>query len=95
MQQVPKKIELIWSLAISTAALQGIGALTKSLSEATGILDPHNELRLETHEHDSQKGCLDIVPGQPSRRIVCAKALHEQLVCERVRPDQGTNIAEH
>jgi hypothetical protein len=55
MQQVPKKIELLWSLAIPMAVLQGIGTLTKSPSQATGILDPHNELRLEAHEHDSQK----------------------------------------
>jgi len=75
MQQEAKKIELLWSLAISIALLQCTRALTKSPRQATGTLDPHNELSLETHEHDSQK-----LSGQYSRTALAPDCLRESTL---------------
>jgi hypothetical protein len=74
MQQVPKKIELLWSLVILMALRQGMAALTKTPGQAAGILDPHNESRLEAHEHDSQKR----LPGHCSRPAFAPDCLREK-----------------
>jgi hypothetical protein len=90
MQQVAKKIELFWSLAISMALLQGIAAWIKTPRQATGILDPHTDCAAKHTNTKAKNGCLDIVPDQPSRRVVCAKAPRELLVCWRGGPDTET-----
>jgi hypothetical protein len=75
MQQEAKKIELLWSLAISMALLQGIRALTKSPRQATGTLDPHNESSLETHELDSQKTAWTLFPDSTRAGLSARKHL--------------------
>jgi hypothetical protein len=93
MQQVTKKIELFWSLAITIALLQGIAAWIKAPRQATGILDPRTNCASKHTNTKAKNGCLDIVPDQPWRQIVCTKAPRELLVCWRVGPDTETALA--
>jgi hypothetical protein len=53
----------------------------KTPRRSTGILDPHTGCAPKRTYTKAKNGGLDIVPGQPSRRIVCAKVLRELSVC--------------
>jgi hypothetical protein len=76
-------------------ALSGDCSFDQDTRSGNRNLSPHNELHLEVPEHVSLKVCLDTVPGRPSRRIVWATDIRDQLVCKRTLPGQGTTLAEN
>jgi hypothetical protein len=55
---VPKKIELLWSLAIPMPALSGDCSFDQDTRSGNRNLGPHNELHLKVPEHVSLKSAL-------------------------------------